>query len=63
MDNIAALLSASQTPTRQAIAMESVKLAIQSEQQMAALLAQVAQAGQTAAANPAHLGQSLDTYA
>ncbi len=63
MDNIAALLSASQAPTRQAIAMESVKMAIQSEQQMAALLAQVAQAGQASAANPAHLGQSLDTYA
>jgi hypothetical protein len=63
MDNIAALLSASQMPTRQAIAMETVKMALQSEQQMAALLAQSAQAGQTAYANPAHLGQSLDTYA
>jgi hypothetical protein len=63
MDNLSALLPASQTPTRQAIAMESVKLALQSEQQMATLLAQAAQAGQIAAANPPHLGQSLDIYA
>lgn len=63
MDNLSALLSASQTPTRQAIAMESVKMALQSEQQMAALLAQAAQAGQVTASNPPHLGQSLDTYA
>lgn len=63
MEGISAALAASQGMTQSQIGMAAFKMAMQNEQQMAALLAQAAQAGQVLAANPAHLGQSLDTYA
>lgn len=61
MEGIAGSLAANQAMTQNAVALEAVKLAIESQRQMAALLSQAADAGK--AANPAHLGQGLDTYA
>ncbi|HEX8978956.1 MAG TPA: putative motility protein [Parasulfuritortus sp.] len=61
MDSIASALAVNQAVYQNNLGTSVLKMAIQSDQQMAALMAQTAQAGQ--ASNPAHLGQSLDTYA
>jgi hypothetical protein len=63
MDSISSALAASQAVYQNKLATSVMKMAVQSDQQMAALLAQVTQAGQTQAANPAGLGQSIDTFA
>ena len=63
MEGISAAVAANQAMTQQQLGMEVMKMAVQSQQQMAALLNQAAQTGATLASNPAHLGQSLDTYA
>jgi hypothetical protein len=60
MEGISSALAASQAAYQDQIGMLAVKMAAQSQQQLVALLAQAAQ--QTAA-NPAHLGQNIDTYA
>lgn len=57
MDGITAALAAQQAMTQNLIGMEMIKMAAQNQQQMVALLSQVV------ASNPAHLGQSLDTFA
>lgn len=61
MDSIASAVAVNQAVYQNNLGTSVLKMAIQSNQQMVALLTQVAQAGQ--ASNPAHLGQSLDTYA
>lgn len=58
MDGISTSLAVNQGMALSQASLVAVKLAVQSQQQMAALLAQVSQA-----ANPAHLGQNIDTYA
>lgn len=63
MDSIAPALAATQANPRNAFGMSVMKMAVQNDQQMAAMLSQLAQAGQVQASNPPHLGQSLDTYA
>lgn len=63
MDSITSALAATQAMTQNQIGLAAMKMAIESERQMAALLSQVAQSGAALASNPAHLGQSLDTYA
>ncbi|TCJ11744.1 putative motility protein [Parasulfuritortus cantonensis] len=63
MDSVSSALAASQSLTQSQVGMATLKMAVQAEQQMAAMLAQAAQSGQVLASNPAHLGQSLDTYA
>lgn len=60
MDSISSILDANQSTYQQQIGMLAVKMAAQSQQQMVALLAQSAE---QAAVNPAHLGQSIDTFA
>jgi len=57
MEGITAALAAQQAMTQNQIGMEIIKMAAQNQQQMVALLSQVV------ASNPAHLGQSLDTFA
>ncbi|MDR3395195.1 MAG: putative motility protein [Parasulfuritortus sp.] len=63
MDSISSALAASQAVYQSKLGASVLKMAVQSDQQMAALLAQITQAGQAQAANPAGLGQSLDTFA
>lgn len=60
MEGIASALAAQQTVQQDQMGLLAVKMAAQSQQQLAALLAQ---ATQQAAVNPAHLGQTIDTYA
>lgn len=60
MDAIAAAVAANQAQIQSQIGLAVVKMAIENQQQLVALLSQAVQAG---AVNPAHLGQSLDTYA
>jgi hypothetical protein len=55
------LLAARQTMTQNTLALEAVKMAVESQRQMVALLSQAAEAGKTV--NPPHLGQQLDTHA
>lgn len=57
MDSISSALAVNQAAYQNQLGISVMKLAAQSGQQMAAMLAQAA------AANPAHLGQSIDTYA
>ncbi|MDD4881471.1 MAG: putative motility protein [Gallionellaceae bacterium] len=61
MEALSSTLAAAATQSQLGTTM--VKLAAQDDQQMAAMLSQVARSGQALASNPAHLGQSLDTYA
>jgi hypothetical protein len=63
MDSIASTLATNQAAYQTQIGMAVMKMAAQSDLQVAALVVQSAQAGQALAANPAHLGQSLDTFA
>lgn len=63
MEGIPATLALTEGLHQQQMALLAVKLAAQSEQQIAGLLAQAAQAGTLASANPAHLGQNLDVHA
>jgi len=63
MDGISTALAVNQAMLQNQIGLEVVKMAIQSQQQMVALLSQVAQSGQALASNPDHLGQLLDTLA
>jgi hypothetical protein len=63
MDSVSSALAANQAIYQNKLATSVLKMAVQTDQQMAAVLAQVAQAGQAQSANPAHLGQSLDTFA
>jgi hypothetical protein len=58
MDGISSGLAVNQGMALGQASLLAVKLAARQQQQMAALLAQVSQA-----ANPAHLGQNIDTYA
>jgi hypothetical protein len=60
MDGISSALATQQTAYQQQVGLLAMKMAAQSQQQMAALLAQAAQ---QSAVNPAHLGQNVDTYA
>jgi hypothetical protein len=60
MDGIESVLGARQAAYQEQISLLAVKLAARNQQQMADLLAQVAQ---QASVNPAHLGQNVDTYA
>ncbi len=59
MDGISSALALNQAMTQNQIALEMVKMAMENQQQMVALLSEAVQA----ASNPAHIGQSLDTYA
>jgi hypothetical protein len=63
MDSISSSLALNQATSQNKLGVAVLKTAAQNDQQMAALIAQVAQAGQVQASNPTHLGQSLDTYA
>ena len=63
MDAISSAVAVNQAAYQDQMGILAIKLAAQSQQQMVALLAQAAQAGQAAASNPSHLGQSIDTYA
>lgn len=63
MDGISTGLALNQAMTQNQIALAVTKMAIESQQRMVALLTEVAQSGQVAATNPAHLGQSIDTFA
>lgn len=63
MEGVTAALAATQAMTQNQLGMAAFKMAVQAEQQMVAMLTQAAQSGQSLASNPAHLGQSLDTYA
>ncbi|NTV96410.1 MAG: putative motility protein [Thiobacillus sp.] len=63
MEGISAALASNQAMTQSQIGLAAMKMAMQAEQQVVAMLAQAAQAGQSLASNPAHLGQSLDIYA
>lgn len=63
MDSISSALAVNQAAYQNKLGTSVLKMAIQGEQQMSALLAQVAQSGQAQASNPVHLGQNLDTYA
>jgi hypothetical protein len=63
MDSITSALAANQANTQYKVGIAVMKQAAQSDQQMAALIAQVAQAGQVQASNPPNLGQNLDTFA
>lgn len=61
MDAIASALAVNQAMLQQQLALEMARLAVQSEQQMVAMLSEVA--ASAASVNPAHLGQLLDTAA
>jgi len=63
MDSITSALAAIQANTQNKLGIAVLKQATQSDQQMAALIAQVAQAGQVQASNPPGLGQNIDTFA
>jgi hypothetical protein len=63
MDGISTALAVNQALLQNQIGLEVVKMAIQSQQQLVAILSQVAESGQALASNPAHLGQLLDTFA
>ena len=63
MDGISSALALNQAMTQQQLGLAVLKQAVQSEQQIANLVTQVAQAGQVQASNPSHLGQQLDTHA
>ena len=58
MEAITAALAVNQAQIQSQISLAVVKMAVENQQQLAAILSQTVQA-----ANPAHLGQSLDTYA
>lgn len=63
MEAIASALAVNQAAYQNQVGLLAIKLAAQSQQQVVALLGQAVQAGQVAAANSAHLGQAVDTYA
>lgn len=63
MDGISTALAVNQTMIQSQLGLAAVKMAAESQQQLVALLAQAAQSGQSLASNPAHLGQSIDTFA
>jgi len=63
MDSISTALAANQSMIQSQLALAVVKMAAESQQQLVALLTQAAQSGQSLASNPAHLGQSIDTFA
>ena len=60
MDGIASVLGAQQSANQLQVSMIALKLAMQNQQRLADMIAQAAQTG---AVNPAHLGQNIDTYA
>jgi hypothetical protein len=61
MDGISSALATQQAMTQNLISLEVFKMAMQSQQQVIALLDQATSAA--LASNPAHLGQSIDTFA
>lgn len=61
MDAISSALAANQAMLQQQLAIEMARLAMQSQQQVVALLSEVAASAPSV--NPAHLGQLLDTSA
>lgn len=63
MDGVSSTLAASQSLYQGQISLLALRMTAQNQQQLAALLAQAAQAAQAIAVNPAHLGQGLDVYA
>jgi hypothetical protein len=63
MDSITAAVAINQSGTQQQIALAILKQAAQSQQMLVNVLLENAQAGQALAANPSHLGQTLDTFA
>lgn len=56
-------VAASMAGSQGQVSLLAVKLAIESQQRMVELLAGVAEAGQVVSANPAHLGNLVDTRA
>jgi hypothetical protein len=63
MDSLTSALAASQNAYQSNLNVAVLKMAAQSDQQVAGLVAQAVEAGKAAASNPSHLGQQLDTYA
>ena len=63
MNDLSAALAVNQAMTQNQLGMAIFKMANENQQQLVAMLSQLAQAGPTLASNPAHLGQSIDTYA
>ncbi|MFZ5483059.1 MAG: hypothetical protein ACOZB0_02410 [Pseudomonadota bacterium] len=61
MDAISSALAVNQAMLQQQLAIEMARMAMQSQQQMVAMLSEVAVSAPSA--NPAHLGQLLDTAA
>ncbi len=63
MDAIASALASQQAAYQDQMSLVAVKMAAQSQQQLANMLAQAAQSGAALASNPPNLGQTIDTYA
>ena len=63
MNDLSAALAVNQAMTQNQLGMEIFEMANKNQQQLAAMLSQLALAGATLASNPAHLDQSIDTYA
>ncbi len=63
MDALASAVAVNQAMTQQQLGLLIVKQAIESQQQLIGLLSEAVQSGQLASGNPAHLGQSIDTFA
>lgn len=63
MEGIASAVAINQAMTRYQTSLEVVRMALENQQEIAALLSQAQQSGLVPAASPDHLGRMLDTYA